>query len=136
MENLRQAIESDLHESVEGEFAGRVIITYPDRYKQEYSLNNPTEYLRGTFRNFTLQMNPETGETILVRIPNIVLRTSSLYASIIAGENYYVKIQDPITGEWKSYVQSPTNAPVDGEDIGFQRLYLQRIEEAGGPVSS
>jgi hypothetical protein len=133
MENLRAAVESDLHESVEGEFSSRVIITYPDDgYTQEYSVTNPDEYLRGTFRKFTLDLNPETGETVQVNIPNLVLRIKSLYAEIEAGKNYFLKVQDPISEEWESYIQSPTKAPVNGKDIGFVRLYMQRIENDSG----
>jgi hypothetical protein len=138
MENLRAAVEKDLYDSVEGEWKMEVELTSPDGERQIYSKNNPTEKLGGQVLYFSSRENPETGETIVVNNPVVSLRISSLDRVPQAGENWYIKMPiSPIEGAEKvSFVFTPTRSPEHGTDIGFIRIYPQRIPTSGGPVSS
>lgn len=137
MQNLRAQIEKDLHVSLEGQWKISVELTGPNGETQIYSKNNPTELLGGQVLYFSKQENPETGEMIIVDLPVISLRISSLDVVPQAGENWYIKMPiSPIAGaEKQSFIFTPTRSPEHGTDIGFMRLYPQRIENTGGPIS-
>lgn len=136
MENLRAAIESDLHDSLEGEFGMAVEITSPNGETQIYSLNDPLELLKGQVLYFSRQVDPETGETIVVNQPVVSLRISSLEVVPQPGENWYIKMPiSPVQGaEKQSFVFTPTRSIEHGQDIGFLRFYPQRVEETEVPV--
>ena len=76
MENLRAAIESDLHDSLEGEFGMAVELTSPNGVQQIYSKNNPSELLKGQVLYFSRREDPETGETIVIKINTEILKNS------------------------------------------------------------
>jgi hypothetical protein len=137
MENLRAAIESDLNDSLEGEFGMAVELTSPEGVQQIYSKNNPSELLKGQVLYFSRREDPETGETIVINQPVVTLRISSLINVPQAGENWYIKMPvSPQEGALKQrFVFSPTRSPEHGTDIGFIRLYLQKIDESEVPVS-
>jgi len=137
MENLRAQIEADLHESLEGEWGMNVELTNPDGLTQKLSLNNPDEKLRGQCLYFSRQENPATGEMIIVNQPVVTLRISSLIRVPEAGEKWYIKFPtSPRAGApMRSWVFTPTKSPEHGTDIGFIRIYPQRIEQAEEPVS-
>lgn len=139
MENLRQQIEADLHESIEGEWKVPVELTSPDGVKQIYSKNNPTELLGGQVLYFSRRDNPSTGEVVVVNQPVVTLRVSSLDRVPMSGETWAVKIPiSPAPGAPEiSFLFTATRAPEHGTDIGFIRLYLQRVGDISpGPVSS
>ncbi|KPK95630.1 hypothetical protein AMJ80_04455 [bacterium SM23_31] len=137
MENLRAAIESDLHESLEGEWKMPVELINPDGENQIYSKNDPSELLGGQVLYFSRREDPETGETIVVDQPVVTLRISSLIRVPQAGENWYIKMPvSPVEGALKErFVFTPTRSPEHGTDIGFIRIYPQRTEETEVPVS-
>ena len=137
MENLREQIEADLHESLEGEWGMPVELTNPDGLTQKLSLNNPDEKLRGQCLYFSRQENPATGEMIIVNQPVVTLRISSLIRVPAAGEKWYIKFAtSPRAGSpMRSWVFTPTKAPEHGTDIGFIRIYPQRIEQEETPIS-
>ena len=137
MENLREQVEADLHESLEGEWGMPVELTSPDGLTQKFSANNPSELLKGQCLYFSRQENPETGEAIIINQPVVVLRISSLIREPLAGEKWYIKFQtSPRAGApMRSWVFTPTKAPEHGTDIGFVRIYPQRIEQAEAPIS-
>lgn len=137
MENLRAQIESDLHDSLEGEFGIAVELTSPDGELQIYSKNNPTELLKGQVLFFSRREDPATGETIVVDQPVVSLRISSLDTVPQAGENWYIKMPtSPLPGaEKERFVFTPTRAPEHGTDIGFIRIYPQRVERDGAVIS-
>jgi hypothetical protein len=137
VENLRIAIESDLHDSIEGEFGARVKLTSPEGVTQIYSATNPTEYLKGQYLNFTKEVDPESGEVIIVKQPNIALRINSLTGKRKpeGGERWFVEVYNDLLLRWDRFVHSEVRAPMDGSDIGFIRLYLQRVEQQQEPVS-
>lgn len=123
MENLRAQMEVDLAETLEGEFATSVELTGPDGI---------SETVRGTIRNFSTREQPETGETIVVSEPHLALRITSLRRVPISGETWYVKmpIRPNASAPIVRFVFSATRAAEDGTDIGFIRLYLQRVKSS------
>lgn len=137
MENLRAAIESDLHDSLEGEFGMAVELISPNGEQQIYSLNNSSELLTGQVLYFSRRVDPETGETIVVNQPVVSLRISSLTVIPQPGENWYIKM--PISSvegaEKQRFVFTPTRSIEHGQDIGFIRIYPQKVEEGVTPIS-
>lgn len=131
MENLREQIELDLHDSLEGEFGIPVEITSPDGETQIYNANYPTEFLKGQVLYFSRRENPDTGETIVVNQLVVTLRTSSLNRTPVAGEKWYIKVPiSPRAGAVKkSFVFTADRSPENGTDIGFIRIYPQAIEQ-------
>lgn len=137
MENLRLTVERDLHETLEGEWKIPVELTSPDGVTQIYSLNNPTELLGGQVLYFTKSENPVTGEMMIVNQPVVTLRKSSLVRVPQDGEKWFLKMPiDPIeNADYESFVFTETRSHEDGTDIGFIRIYPQRIDNSGEPVS-
>jgi len=137
MENLRQAVESDLYDSLESEWKVEVELTAPDGNVQRYSLTNPGEKLGGQVLYFSRDENPATGETMVVNQPVVTLRIASLIRVPEAGETWYIKMPTAPTAdaEKRSFVFTPTRSPNHGTDIGFIRIYPQRIENEAGPIS-
>jgi hypothetical protein len=137
MENLRAAIEKDLADSIEGEFLIEVELTAPNGETQIYSKNDPDKKLGGQVLYYTRRENPETGEIIVVNEPVISLRISSLNIVPKSGETWYIKMPiSPVIGaEKKDFIFTPTRAPQDGFDIGFLKIYPQRIKSTTGQVS-
>lgn len=137
MENLRAAIESDLKESLESEWKIAVELTSPDGQVQRYSMNDPSELLGGQVLYFSKREDPETGETIVVNQPVVTLRISSLIRVPQSGENWYIKMPvSPVAGAAKEqFVFTPTRSIEHGTDIGFMRIYPQRVEQSGGIIS-
>jgi hypothetical protein len=128
MENLRAQMEADLAETLEGEFSSPVELTGPD---------GETENVRGTVRYYSTREQPESGETVIVNEPHVALRVSSLRRVPKDGETWFIKI--PISPAPDAplipFVFSGTRASENGTDIGFIRLYLQRIKSGVVPVS-
>lgn len=137
MENLRAQIETDLHESLEGEWGMPVELTTPDGETQTHSINNPDELLKGQCLYFSRQENPATGEMMIVNQPVVTLRISSLIQEPLAGETWYIKFpKSPRVGaSMLSWVFTPTKAPEHGTDIGFIRIYPQRVDQDEAPIS-
>lgn len=137
MENLRYTVESDLKQTLESEWKIPVELTSPDGQKQIYSVNNPDERLGGQVLYFSNRENPITGETMIVNQPVVTLRKSSLIRVPEAGEKWFIKmpIEPRVNAAWENFVFTPTRAPEHGTDIGFIRIYPQRIESEETPIS-
>jgi len=138
MENLRAQIEKDLATSLEGEWKIDVELTSPDGIKQTMSKNNPSAKLGGQVLYFSRGENPTTGEAIIVNLPVVTLRVTSLDRVPAPGETWYIKmpIAPQVGAVKRSFICSADRAPEHGTDIGFIRLYCQRIEgENPEPVS-
>ena len=112
MENLRAAIEADLADGIEGEFAIAISLLSPDgvRYTE-----------RGIFSTTSKRIDPSTGETVIVETPVLTLRTSSLTRVPVAGEKWHVFVNSA------HYVIGSDRAP-EKSGIGFTRFYLQSLE--------
>lgn len=136
MINLRQQAEHDLSYSLEGEFKIDVTLIGPDGIEQVYK-KGTTEKLGGQVLYFTRRENPITGEVVVVNQPVLSLRISSLNRVPRQGETWYVKMPtSPVAGApLERFVQSADRAMESGTDIGFLRMYLQRVEDDGAPLS-
>lgn len=112
MENLRAAIEADLADGIEGEFAIAISLLSPDgvRYTE-----------RGIFSESSKRVDPATGETIIVDEPVATLRTSSLTRVPVAGEKWIFTING------LNYTFGRDRAP-EKTSIGFTRFYLHKLE--------
>lgn len=135
MDNLRAAIEKDLGESIEGEWKIDVELTDPDGNVQTMSANDPTKTLGGQVLYFSQPVNPITGEVMIVNMPVVSLRVSSLDRVPANGEKWFIRMQvSPLAGADKvSFVFTGTKAKEHGTDIGFLRIYPQKIENENGP---
>jgi hypothetical protein len=135
MESLRATCERDLHETLEGEWKIPVQLTSPDGQTQIYSVNDPSELLGGQVLNFSRRENPETGETTIVDQPVISLRISSLTRVPLAGERWFIRFPiSPRPGApLVSRVCTSDRSPEHGSDIGFLRLYVQKVDQSAGP---
>lgn len=129
--NLRERVESDLSLSLEGPWGLPVTLMSPDGVLQTLK-KDTTLPLRGQILYDTVAMNPETGEEIVIRMPVVTLRRSSLERIPLAGENWIVAI--PMTPSESAplvqHVFSSTRPPGGGASVGFIRLYLQQVEES------
>ena len=136
MENLRVAVERDLADSLEGEWLMPVEIVFGNGVTQKYMKNNPSKLLGGQVLYYSRRENPSTGEMMIVNEPVVVLRVSSLIQDFIAGETCYIKFASSpeINAPVRRWVFTATRAPEHGTDIGFIRIYPQRIENEAGPI--
>ena len=126
-----------MKETLESEWKMPVELTSPDGVQQLYSKNNPSELLGGQVLYSSRRENPETGETIVVNQPVVTLRVSSLVRIPKAGEKWYIKIPtgyEPNASK-QSFVFTPDRSPENGTDMGFIKLYLQKISSETVPVS-
>lgn len=67
----------------------------------------------------------------------VTLRISSLIRVPKAGENWYIRMPiSPVVGAAKErFVFTATRSLEHGTDIGFIRIYPQRVEELEAPIS-
>jgi hypothetical protein len=136
MEGLRCQIEKDLHEALEGEWGLPVELTTPDGKTQKYSVNNPSELLKGQVLYFSKVENPEVG-SVIVNQPCVTLRISSLIKTPQASEKWLIRM--PISPRppyvFQSFAFTCDRFPESGTDIGFIRIYPEKIEQDGaGPT--
>lgn len=128
--NLREAVESDLGKSLEGEWGLPVVLVAPDGTVIDTSLNSG-EALTGQIIYDTVQVNPDTGDSMIVSKPVVSLRRSSLSRIPVSGEKWLVKI--PITpsttATLEDYMIDPSRAVEGGRTIGFVRLYLRKVKQ-------
>jgi hypothetical protein len=137
MENLREQIELDLYDSMESEWGIPVELTSPDGEKQVYSMNKPSERLKGQVLYFSRGENPVTGEPMVVNQPVISLRISSLIRVPQPGETWFIRcpISPRAGAPWVNFVFTSDRSTEDGTDIGFIRIYPQKIADTGAHQS-
>lgn len=130
MINLREQIEADLLETLEGEFGLPVVLIDPDGVTYDKSANDPENDLVGQVLYDTMIENPETGQDIIVHKPVVTLRRSSLGRVPVSGEKWVVKI--PIVPQYdaEKVTFSLERPAEEGGAIGFIRLYLMEIEQS------
>lgn len=127
--NLRELVESDLLDTLEGDWGLPVELVAPDGVKYTKSANDPTLDLVGQILYNTIVQNPDTGAEMIVKKPVVTLRLSSLTRVPLAGEKWWVRI--PLTPSYTAqkegfFLEQPSQ---DGASIGFIRLYLQASEQ-------
>lgn len=128
--NLREQVESDLNDSLEGDWGLPVELISPDGVKQSTKKGNPQSLLKGQILYDTQSQDLETGEDILVHQPVVTLRRSSLDRVPLSGERWVVKI--PLTSSLTAplvtfLLERPSE---DGSSIGFIRLYLTKAKQS------
>jgi hypothetical protein len=75
---------------------------------------------------------PDTGETIIVHEPIVILARSSLARIPAAGENWQIRFPlDPTDPDTLSdYVFTPDRAAEGGNSLGLIRVYPQKVEQS------
>lgn len=121
--NLREQAETDLAVTLEGDFGLPVELTGPDGL---------TQSVTGQVLFDHRELNPDTGEEIVIAEPVVTLRRASLSRIPQPGETWFVKIpQTPSTSATLApYVINRDRPPEGGGSIGFIRLYLQKARQA------
>lgn len=133
MGNQREIIESDLYETLEGDFGLPVEILDPATGTwQTKSANNPTEDLQGQILYDSIIQDPNTGLDIVVHKPVVSLRRSSLTTvpDATPGENWAVRIPLKPSASAPKVTFRIGRVTEGGDSIGFVRLYLERIEQS------
>jgi len=130
MTNLRELAESDLLDTLEGDWGLPVELVSPDGVEYKTSANDPTKDLVGQILYDTIVQNPDTGSEMVLHKPVVTLRRTSLARIPVSGELWWVRI--PLT---PSYTAQKVGflleqATEDGGSIGFIRLYLQAAEQS------
>lgn len=126
-----------MHDTLESEWKMPVELTSPDGVTQIYSANNPSELLGGQVLYSSRRESPETGEIIVVNQPVVTLRVSSLVRIPRAGEKWYIKIPtgyEPNATK-QSFVFTLDRSPENGNDMGFIKIYPQKVSSEVTPVS-
>lgn len=136
MENLRETAEKELHDCLESELGTPVELISPDGKVQIYSANNPTELLSGQVKQFSRDVNPDTGETIIVDNPAVTLRISSLDRIPAPGESWFIRMPvSPVAGSpKKSFTFKVDRAPEKGTDLGIFKILPQSCDDEAVPV--
>lgn len=129
MSRLRALAESDLEQTLEGEWSCPVRLTTPDGVRLTETIDGRP--LCGQVLYDIVRKDLETGERVVFTTPVVTLRRASLLRVPTAGENWLVEIPvNPLTDSpLVPYVFSPTRPPEGGRSLGFIRLYLQAVEQ-------
>ena len=132
MGEQRAIIESDLYETLEGDYGLPVELIAPDGTKQTKSANNPTEDLMGQILYDSIIQDPNTGLDIVVHKPVVSLRRSSLTTvpDATPGDNWAVRIPLEPSVSAPKVTFRIGRVTEGGDSIGFVRLYLERIEQS------
>ena len=129
--NLREAAESDLLDSLEGDFGLPVELITPDGEIITTSLNGGG-LLMGRVVYDQISEDLETGTTVVIGEPMVTLRRSSLSRIPLAGERWVVRI--PKTphpdAEKEALATSGDRPPEGGRSIGYIKLPLKRMVQS------
>jgi len=120
--NLREAIEEDLEESLEGDWGLPIILIGPET-------TGETQEVRGQVLYDTVEENPETGGTMIVHSPVVTVRRSSLSPVPQPGERWAVRIPIEPREDADKVTFVLDHPSQEGASIGFIRLYLGKIEQ-------
>jgi hypothetical protein len=127
--NLRVLVESDLGDTLEGDWGLPVELIDPDGVVYKKSQNNPTEDLSGQILYDTVTRDPEDGAEVIVHKPVVTLRLSSLVRVPKDDEKWIVKIPiipNPTAPKVAFSLERPSE---EGAAIGFIRLYLMTTQQ-------
>jgi len=128
---LREQIEIDLADTLEGEFWLPIELIDPDGNKQVYKKDSTTDLLGGQVLYDIRDTDPETGMPIIVHKPVVTLRITSLDRIPVSGERWGVAIPSAPNPSAPKVMFVLEQATEDGRSIGFIRLYLTRTEQQG-----
>ncbi len=119
MPNLRELVETDLGETLEGDFALPVELIDPDGVEQS---------LVGQVLYDSMELDSD-GQPITVNVPIVTLRRTSLTRIPENGEKWIVKIptEPSTTAPLEDFMITGDRPLSGGGSIGFIRLKLQRV---------
>lgn len=132
MGEQRAIIESDLLETLEGDFGLPVEILDPATgIWQTKSANDNTKDLEGQILYDSIIQDPNTGLDIVVHKPVVTLRRSSLTTvpDATPDDNWAVRIPLKPSASAPKVTFRIGRVTEGGDSIGFVRLYLERIEQ-------
>ncbi len=129
--NLREQVESDLAESLEGDFGLPIELVSPDAVIINTRQSDGAQ-LKGQVLYNSKNVDVETGLPIVVNNPVVTLRRSSLSRIPVAGENWIVRIpKNPSeTDTLIDFAIDPSRPPESGQSIGFIKLYLRAVQQS------
>jgi hypothetical protein len=132
MTNVRTLAERDLRHTLEGEFAVPVVLISPQGERAEKTVDGRP--LTGRVLWNHKEINPETGEPVMVNSPVVTLRESSLPRIPKSGEVWGVIIPEGVRvwTQRKHYVTDADGIVESGRNLGYINLFL--IEVADGSV--
>ena len=131
MVNLREQLEEDLGETLEGEGGLPVVLIGPDGVKYDTSANDPTKPLVGQVLYGKKEFNPDTGQEIFIDMPIVSLRVTSLTRVPQNGEKWGIKIptQPSTTAALVDFIFE--GRPLEGgTSLGYIRIYPQKAVQA------
>lgn len=119
--NIRELAERHLSVTLEGGYSLPVTLVSPDAEVQDD--------ITGQVLYDTQVFNPDTGQNIVVNMPAVTLRLSSLSRVPVDGENWIIKIpiEPKVTADKIDFALSPTRSIEKNASIGFIRLYLSKV---------
>jgi hypothetical protein len=132
MNNIRALAEKDLSQTIEAEFAIPVVLISPAGQRITETINGKP--LVGRVLWERKEINPDTGEPVIVPSPTVTLRESSLPVVPKTGEQWYVQIPSgPRPDSPMTHYLTDINAAVElGRSLGVINLPLVlAIDEPG-----
>lgn len=128
--NLREQVETDLAETLEGDFGLPVELITPDAVIINTRQSDGAS-LRGQVLYNSKDVDVETGLPVVVNNPVVTLRRSSLSRIPAAGEKWIVRIpKDPsLTDTLIDFAIDPSRPPEGGQSMGFIKLYLRAVQQ-------
>ena len=130
MVNLREQLEQDLGETLEGEWGLPVVLIDPDGVKYDTSANDPTKPLAGQVLYGKKEFNPDTGQDVYINQPIVSLRVTSLTRVPQNGEKWALKmpIRPSTTAPLVDFIFE--GRPLEGgTSLGFIRIYPQKAAQ-------
>jgi len=129
MTNLRSLLEKDLGQTLEKEFSTPVVLISPQGKRIEKTVDDRP--LCGRVLWSHKDINPETGEPIIVPTPVVTLRTSSLSQVPKSGEVWAVIIPESVqeNAPLKNYVTDVSGIVEDVKNFGYVNLFLVETED-------
>jgi len=118
---LREVIEADLGETLEGDFALPVVLIAPD---------GTVDSVTGQILYDTLVEDPEDGSQQIVHKPVVTVRRTSLARVPEAGEDWAVQIPTVPDATASTVTYKLERPSEDGGSIGFIRLYLMKAAQS------
>ena len=119
--DLRALIESDLEDTLEGDFGLPVTLISP---------SGESETVMGQVAYDTRKYDPITGAEMIIELPVVTVRRSSLSTIPANGENWSVRIPSTptVTGDLETYI---VEHPIKhGRSYGWITMYLMKAEQS------
>lgn len=128
--NLRERAESDLSQSLEGDFGLPVELIDPDG-EIINTRQSDDSTLKGQVLYNSKDVDIDTGLPIVINRPVVTLRRSSLSRIPVAGEKWIVRIpKNPSeTDTLIDFALDESRPPETGQSIGFIKLYLRTTQQ-------